>query len=115
DVVFLLHRQRVHVGAKPDATAAFVRASRDDGDDAGAADARVVLDRPFGEAIAHQTRGAMLFEPELGMRVQVAADGGELIRPATDVLDRISGRYCRSAQGRMCSTGLAVVMAAGRR
>ena len=35
----------------------------------------------------------MLFETQLGMRVQVAADVGELIRPATDVLDRIGGRH----------------------
>ncbi len=93
EVVFFLHRQRVHVGAKSDPAAAVVAAARNDRDDTGAAHACVVLDCPGGKLIADEPRGAMLFETQLGMRVQVAADVGELIRPATDVLDRIGGRH----------------------
>ena len=96
ELVLLLHRQRIHVGAQPDPSSGCIASSWNDGDDAGAADTGVVLDRPRGQLIAHETRGAMLFEAQLGMRVEVAADVGERIRPAPDVLDRRGGRHGRS-------------------
>ena len=93
DVVLLLHRQRVHIGAQSDPSSGRVASSRNDGDDAGAADTGVMPDRPCGQLVAYESRGAMLFEAQLGMRVEVAADVGERIRPATDVLDRRGGHH----------------------
>src|SRR4029079_9712852 len=86
EVVFLLHRQRIHVGAQADASAAVVSPSWNDGDDASAAYTGVMLDLPGGELIADEARRAVLFEAEFGMRVKIAADVGERIRPAPDVV-----------------------------
>jgi hypothetical protein len=63
------------------------------GHDARATHAGVMLDRPRRQLVAHEARGAMLFEAQLGMRVKVAANVGERIRPAPDVLDRRGGRH----------------------
>ena len=87
EVVLLLHRQRVHVGAQADRAAAFVAAPHDHGDHAGAADAGVVLDAERGQRLANDARRALLLETQLGMRVQVAADRRERVGVVADVVD----------------------------
>ncbi len=91
EVVLLLHRQRVHVGAQADRAAAAVGAPAHDSDHAGLADPRVVLDAEVGEALADDLGGAMLLEAELRVHVQVAAQRLELGVPALDVFD---GAHC---------------------
>lgn len=95
DVVLLLHRQRIHVGAKPDTPAARVDAARNDRDNAGTTDAGVMFDRPRRQLVTDEPCRTVLFEAELGMRVEVAAEVGERIGPAPDVFDRIGGRHGR--------------------
>ena len=68
-----------------------VAAPRDHGDDAGLADAGVMLDAERGELLLHDARGAMLLEAELGMRVEVTANGGEFVVPAADVVGGVHG------------------------
>ncbi len=77
-VVFLVHRQRVHVGAQADRAAAVLRRSpRNHGDDPGLADVAVMLDAERGELARDDLDGAVLLEAQLGMRVQVAPQGGQ--------------------------------------
>jgi hypothetical protein len=98
--VVLLHRQRVHVGTQSHRPAARRRASAHDGDDAGLADAGVVLDVERGEPLGDDVRRAMLLEAALGMRVQVAAQRRELVLPAADVFDRVQRSSPRLAATR---------------
>ena len=65
ELVLLLHRQRVHVGAQADGAAARVGPAAHDRDDARLADAGVMLDAERGEALADDLRGAVLLEAEL--------------------------------------------------
>ena len=58
---------------------------RNDGDYAGLADAGVVLDAQSRQVLLHDSRGPVLLEAQFGVRVQVAADAGELVVPAADV------------------------------
>ena len=53
--------------------------------DAGLADAAVVLDAQARQRLLDDARGPVLLEAQFRMRVQVAADGGELVVPAADV------------------------------
>ena len=100
EVVFFLHRQRVHVGAQADRFSARGAATRDHCDDAGAADPRVMLDAQRRQLLADDAGRAMLLEAELGMRVEIAADRRELILPCANVLDRILHRQFRRAAPR---------------
>ncbi len=89
EVVFLLHRQRVHVRAQADGAAARVGPAANDGNDAGPADPRVVLDAECREPLADDLRGPVLLEAELRVHVQVAAQCRELGVPARDVQNGI--------------------------
>ena len=76
----LLDRQGVHVGAQRHHPAGRRLAPVDDADDAGLADARndVVAAEGF-ELLRHDTGGAVHVEPELRVRMQVAAPRGDLL------------------------------------
>ena len=67
--------QGVHVGAQADGAAA--RALAQHADQAGAGDAAMDFDAPFGQQCGDLFGGAVLLEAEFGMGVQVAADVDE--------------------------------------
>ena len=50
----------------------------------------MVLDAERGQLVANEARRAVLLEAELRMRVQIAANAGEIVGPAADVFDRIA-------------------------
>src|SRR6516162_1954192 len=81
-----LHRQRVHVGAKPDAPGARAFPP-EHADNAGAADAAVHLDAPFPEFFGNDAGRTHFLEADLRMSVQVAADGSEFVGIALDAID----------------------------
>ena len=72
EAVHLVHRQAIHVRAQRDAAAAAGLLAADDADHAGLGDAAMHLDAPGGQLVGDQARGAVLFEGELGVRVDVA-------------------------------------------
>ena len=82
DIVGLLHGQGVHVGAQADRLFAVARAQH--AHDAGAADAAMHLDPPFGEQARDKLRRPVLLQPEFGIGVDVAADFGKGILVAAD-------------------------------
>ena len=84
----LFHRQRVHIGAQPDALAAVALAlALEYPDHAGAAEPAVHLDAPTLELLRDDARRAHLLEADLGMRVQIPPDGGEFVGIAVDAFD----------------------------
>ena len=85
-VVGLLDRQRVHVGAQPDRRLAVAGAQH--ADHAGAADAAMHLDAPFLQLPRNQLGGAVLLQPEFRVGVDVAADRGQFRVVAADLFDR---------------------------
>jgi hypothetical protein len=91
ELVLLVHRQRIHVGAQADRLAAVVAASDHDRHDARAPDTRVVLDAERGKLLADDVGSAVLFEAELRMHVEIAAHRGVLGLPAFDVVDGVHG------------------------
>ncbi len=72
--VALVHRQRIHVGAQADCHR--IVADPDGADHAGLADAGGDLDAPFLELLGDDAAGALLLEAQLGVGMDVAADGG---------------------------------------
>ena len=76
EVVLLVDRQRVHVGAQADRPLAGAGAQHPD--HAGLADAAVGLDAEGLETVGHQRGGAVLLEGKLRVGVDVTADGGGL-------------------------------------
>ena len=90
-IVFFVHGQRIHVRAQADCSATFVALARDHGDDAGTADARVVLDAEPVELAGDDLGRSMLLESELGVCVQIASQLGELRVLAAKVIDRAHG------------------------
>ena len=85
ELVLLVHRQRVHVGAQADRFGRWpVCRAADHADDAGLADAGRAprRRRQTRSACDHARRGAVLLEAELGMRVQVAAERRQLALPS---------------------------------
>src|ERR1700751_741727 len=82
----LLHRQPVHIGAQANAFAAFALAL-EHADDAGAAKAAMHLDAPLRELLGDNAGGAHLLEPDLGMGVEVAPNGGQFGGVALDAVD----------------------------
>ena len=72
----LLQRQAVHVGAQADGALARPLAA-DHPADAGSADALGHFDAPLPHVLRHERRGAMLFQPEFRMGVDVAANRRE--------------------------------------
>ncbi len=100
ELVFLLHRQRVHVGTQADGTAAGVRPAANHRNDTGLADSGVVLDSECRESFADDFRGSVLLEAQLRMHVQVAAHGREFGVPAGDVPNGIFHRCPQCAASR---------------
>ncbi len=82
-------RQRVHVGAQADRCLPVAVAQ--DADDACLADAAMDLDPPFLQLAGHQVGGAVLFQAELGVRVDVAADGGQFVLVGAGAVDGVHG------------------------
>ena len=76
EVVLLVDRQRVHVGAQADRPLAGAGAQHPD--HAGLADAAMGFDTEGFEALGHQRGGAVLLEGEFRVGVDVTADGGDL-------------------------------------
>ena len=77
EIVHLLDRQRVHIGAQPDRGRGV--AAPDRADDPGSGEPAIDLAAVFGELCRDQVRGALLGEGELGMGVDVAADRSQLV------------------------------------
>jgi hypothetical protein len=75
EVVLLLQRQRVQVGAQADGALAVAAAQH--ADDAGAGDAGVHLEAPFAQLVGHDLRGAVLLEAEFRVGMDVAAQRDE--------------------------------------
>src|SRR5262249_43832806 len=65
-----LDRQCVHIGSEPDRARRI--ADPQPADDASAANAAKHLAAKFRELVRNELGGALLLEPELGMRVKVA-------------------------------------------
>ena len=75
-IVFLLDRQRVHVGTQADGSR--TRAGAQHTDHSGLADAAVGFDAQRFEPRGHQRGGAMLLESEFRMGMDVAANRGNV-------------------------------------
>jgi hypothetical protein len=88
----LLHRQRVHVGAQPDALAARALAL-EHADHAGAAEPAMHLDAPLRQLVGDDAGRAHFLEADLGMGMQVAPDRGEFVGEAFNAVDQ--GHVCR--------------------
>ena len=86
--VGLADRQAVHVGPEPDRARRV--ADPQPADQPGLADAAMHLDAELGELAGHQVGGALLFEAELGVGMDVAAPAGQLV---VKLADRIEQRH----------------------
>ena len=74
-IVRFLNRQRIHIGADADRRAPFADARHH----AGFSHADFNLDAHFAQRIRHQPRRPLLLEAELGMHVNIAPPGDQLI------------------------------------
>ena len=81
----LLDRQRVHVGAKPDA--AMLPLPFEHADHPGPADAAMHRDAPGGELLGDDRGGALLLEADLRMGVEVVPPGDEVVGEAGDAVE----------------------------
>ena len=98
EIVRLLDRQRIHVGAQSDDSAAIVPlAAADHPDHAGAADAgHHLVAAEALELLGHGSRGAMHVVQQLRMGVDVVPPGGDLAMQVGDAVDdrhRISSSH----------------------
>ncbi len=75
---FFLDRQRVHVGAQPNAAIAVVLALQF-AHHAGAAEAAMHGDAPALQQVGDDARGAHLLEADFGMGVKIVANGDEFV------------------------------------
>src|SRR5206468_10771956 len=80
--------------AKADGTAAVPTPAGDNRDDAGLADARVILESEPAELVGYDLRGPMLLEAKLRMRVQVAAQRRQLGMLGAEIFDRAHADGC---------------------
>ena len=94
----LYDRQRVHVG--PDADRALAVAIAQHADDARAADAAMHLDAIALEFTRDDFGGAVGFEPEFGMGVQVASDRRQVGVKRANLVER-----CGRGHGKLASSG----------
>ena len=90
-IVRLEDRQRVHVGAKPDAVRRIAGAQH--ADDAGLADIAMHFAAELGEFCRDRRRRALLLETDLGMGMEVAPPCGHLLMEGADIIEG-SGRRC---------------------
>ena len=77
EIVHLVDRQRVHIGAQPDRRRRI--AAPDRADDPGPGEPAMHLAAELGELGRDQVGGALLGEGEFGMGVDVAADRGQFV------------------------------------
>jgi hypothetical protein len=77
EIVHLLDRQRIHIGAQPDRGGSV--AAPDRADNPGPGQPPIDLAAVFGQLYRHQIRGPLLGEGELGMRMDVTADRNQLV------------------------------------
>ena len=92
-VVGLLDRQRVHVGAQRDRLAGRALAPTDDPDHAGAADPRYhLVAAEFREPRRHRGRSPVHLIEQLRMGVQIAPPGGDVGMQVGDTVDDRHGR-----------------------
>src|SRR6266851_1937206 len=103
-VGILFHRQRVHVGAQPDAFAPAAFAL-EHADHAGAAEAAMHLDAPLRQLVGDDAGGADFLEADLGMRVHIPADRGELVGEGFDAVDVGHLIYPMAGEGERDLTG----------
>jgi hypothetical protein len=80
----LQDRQRVHVGTQADRVLAVAIAQH--ADHTGFADAAMDLDAPFFQLARDHVRGAVFFQPELRVGVDVAANGGQFVLVKTSTV-----------------------------
>ena len=76
-----MHRQGVHVGAQADAAPALAEG----GDDAGLRQALHLLEAQRPQAFGHEGGGARLLEAQLGVGMQIAAQGRERVEVGAGV------------------------------
>jgi hypothetical protein len=86
----LVHGQAVEVGAQADRPAAARVAAGDHADEPGPREAAMHLDAERGEVPGHDVGRAPFLEGDLGMHVDVAAHGDQLVVEAADVRDGIA-------------------------
>src|SRR5205085_7359547 len=90
EAVFLLDRQRIHVGAQPDRAGRV--AEPEAPDDAGASDPAMHLDTEGLQRIRDELGGPPLLEAELRVRVDAVAPGLQLVMELPDRVDRRHSR-----------------------
>jgi hypothetical protein len=112
EAVGLEDGQRIHVGAQPDRAVRVADAQH--ADHAGLADPAMHLDAELGELRRDQVGRALLLEAELGMGVDVAPPGGQLVVELLDARDHGHGRSPERG-GAVCRMAprLAIAGAAG--
>src|ERR1700733_12947969 len=94
----LLHRQRVHIGAQPDALAA-IAVALEHADHPGAAEPAMHFDAPLLELVGDDAGGADFLEADLGMGMQIPADRDEFVGKAFDTVDIWHGCYPVAGEG----------------
>jgi hypothetical protein len=77
DVILLVHRERVHVGAQTDRPISGPPAKH--ADDAGHPNPAMHFDAPGLKLCGHDVAGPALFEADFGMRMEVTPPGPHLI------------------------------------
>ena len=98
-VVFLVHRQRVHVGPQSDRASAAGRCAANHADNPGLADAGMVLHAKGRQLARDHFNRTVFFEAELGMRMQVAAQRRQCGVVVAQMFDR------PHADGQCCAAG----------
>ncbi len=108
EIIRLLHRQRVHIGANADRALRCAAAQRSN--QAGGGDAAGHFDAPGFQLGCDQVAGTVLPEAEFRMRVDVAPPLGQFIGAGGDAVDhghvvRVSGRLCGEAPAAVAAAG----------
>src|SRR5205085_6321845 len=98
EIVVLLHRQAVYIGSESDRAQRI--AAPDRADNAGLGKPTMHLAAIFGELLRDEIAGPLLGEAELRMRMDVAADLGQLIKIVEDL-----GDYWHAGSGGLGSRG----------
>src|SRR6185437_14279441 len=93
EAIRLADRQRIHIGAQPDALRSVTLAQH--ADDAGAPDAVMHLAAETLELLGDERAGALFFEAELGMRVDIVPPTRQFVRKLCDARVRGHGALTR--------------------
>jgi len=97
-IVFLVHRQRIHVRAQSDRTSTLVALAADHTNNTRFADTGVMLDARRSELASDDLRGAVLLEAELGMGVQIATQCRQLGVVLAQVFDGAHGQVATASR-----------------